>query len=62
MARDVTIEIRLRIAGADWYGNGLNHRDVLADIRDALDDILHLQHYQSIKVTMDKENDYGKET
>lgn len=62
MARDVTIEIRLRITGADWYGNGLNHRDVLADIRDALDDILSIQHYQSIKVTMDKENDYGKET
>lgn len=61
MARDVTIEIRLKITGADWYGNHLNHRDVLADIRDALDDVLRVQRYQSIKVKMDKEDDYGKE-
>lgn len=62
MARDVTIEIRLKIAGADWYGNGLNHQDVLADIRDALDDVLRVQRYQSIKVKMDKEEEYGIET
>lgn len=54
MGRDVTIEIRLTIAGVDWYGNGLNHRDVLADIRDALDDVLHVRRYQSIKVSMEK--------
>lgn len=62
MARDVTIEIRLTIAGRDWYGNDLDHRDVLADIRDALDDVLHVQRYQSILVKMDKEEKYGNKT
>lgn len=62
MARDVTIEIRLKIAGADWYSNGLNHQDVLTDIRDALDDVLRVQRYQSIKVKMDKEEEYGNKT
>lgn len=61
MPRDVTIEIRLTIAEVDWYGNGLHHRDVLDDIRHALDDALQVQRYQSIKVSMNKEYEYDKE-
>lgn len=60
--RDINIEIRLRISGQDWHGNGLYKRDVLAEIRDALDEVLRVQRYQSIKVYMDKESkEDGKE-
>lgn len=59
--RDVNIEIRLQIAGADWYGNDLNARDILVEIRDALNSILTVKRYQSIKVSLDKEGKYGKE-
>lgn len=59
--RDVNIEIRLRIAGRDWNGNHLYDRDVIAEIRDAIEDVLKIQRYQSIKVYLDKEGQYGKE-
>lgn len=59
--RDVNIEIRLQIAGRDWHANHLDKRDVIAEIRDAIDDVLKIQRYQSIKVYLDKEGQYGKE-
>lgn len=59
--RDVNIEIRLRFAGRDWHANHLEERDVIAEIRDAIDDVLKIQRYQSIKIYLDKEGKYGKE-